>query len=153
MRFKISLFTSLSTGAEFYLAETYKLIGEIFDAETAQKVERTLPQRLNWALWVAHTPMDPPQVLGFKLGYELERDKFYSWMGGVIPTARNYGIASELIFAQHEWAKKQGYRSIRTKTTNQWKNMMILNLRNGFDVVGCEDREGQTRVILEKNLA
>lgn len=97
---------------------------------------------------------DPDQVVGFKIGYEISPEEFYSWKGAVAVSARNYGIASSLLFAQHDWAKANGYKRISTKTRNEWRNMLILNIRNGFDVVGTEPdgKRGGVKILLSKTL-
>jgi len=41
---------------------------------------------------------------------------------------------------------------IRTQTRNTWRNMLILNLRNGFDIVGTFTEQGDTTILLEKRL-
>ncbi len=94
------------------------------------------------------------RLVGFKLGYQRRPDQFYSWLGAVLPAFRRRGIATELLTRQHAWADAHDYTSIRTKTTNQWRRMLILNLEHGFDVVGTEhDRHGELKIVLEKELA
>ncbi|HET7580503.1 MAG TPA: GNAT family N-acetyltransferase [Bacillales bacterium] len=96
---------------------------------------------------------DAERVVGYKIGFEDRRTRFYSWLGGVSPDYRGQGIASELMRKQHEWCKAQGYTIIRTQTKNKWRNMVILNLHHGFDIVGTyTDGKGEAKIILEKRL-
>ena len=92
-------------------------------------------------------------VVGYKIGYELESDCFYSWLGGVDENHRNKGIASKLMNQQHLYLKEKGYKIVQTKTKNKWRNMLILNIKNGFDVIGTyTDSNGEPKIILEKCL-
>ena len=97
---------------------------------------------------------DEAQPLGFKSGYALpEEGVFYSWLGGVLPACRRQGIGQLLLDAQHDWCRQQGFRAIRTKTLNRWKSMLLLNLRNGFDITGTYAGEnGVLKILLEKQL-
>lgn len=93
------------------------------------------------------------EVIGYKIGYALDEKTFYSWVGGVDANYRNYGIASKLMEKQHEYLKERGYKNVQTKTKNKWRNMLILNIKNGFDVIGTyTDTSGEPKVILEKKL-
>jgi len=93
------------------------------------------------------------QVVGFKLGYELDGQKFYSWLGGVTPELRGLGIASALMKCQHDWCRRQGYKRIHTKTQNRFREMLILNLKHGFEISGCHNsKESGFKVVLEKRL-
>lgn len=95
--------------------------------------------------------MEEASVVGYKLGFERKPNKFYSWLGGVDPNYRNKGIASELTKRQHYWCRENGYDSIRTHTKNKWREMLILNIRHGFDVIGTfTDDKGEPKLILEK---
>ncbi len=92
-------------------------------------------------------------VVAFKIGYEEKKHRFYSWLGGVLPSFRGQGIARELMSRQHQWCKENGYKVLRTKTLNKWKAMLILNLKSGFDIIGTYiDGKGQTKLILQKEL-
>ncbi|MCF6411173.1 GNAT family N-acetyltransferase [Pseudalkalibacillus salsuginis] len=93
------------------------------------------------------------RVIGYKIGYERKVNHFYSWLGGVHPDYRGKGIGEELLVRQHKWCRENGYKTIRTHTKNQWRSMLILNIKNGFDVIGTfTDAKGETKIILEKRL-
>jgi predicted GNAT superfamily acetyltransferase len=93
------------------------------------------------------------KVVGFKIGYEQGKEEFYSWIGGVDSAYRQKGIGSTLMKMQHDWLKERGYQVVTTKTKNKWRNMLILNLRHGFDVIGTyTDEKGETKILLKKQL-
>ncbi|WP_226673530.1 GNAT family N-acetyltransferase [Rossellomorea aquimaris] len=93
------------------------------------------------------------KVIGYKLGYELDPHTFYSWLGGVDPEYRKQGIAAELMKRQHHTLKELGYAVVQTKTMNKWRSMLILNIKNGFDVIDTYTNEkGLHKIILEKKL-
>lgn len=93
------------------------------------------------------------KIVGFKVGYEQRQTKYYSWIGGVHPDYRKNGIASELMKRQHEWAKEQGYKCILTKTGNEFRNMLLLNIRFGFDVIGTFlNNRNLVRIEMKKDL-
>lgn len=99
------------------------------------------------------TAMDGTKVIGYKIGYELDNNKFYSWLGGVDTNYRKHGIASELMEKQHQYLKENGYSVIQTKTMNKWRSMLVLNIKNGFDVIDTYiDEKGLHKIILEKKL-
>jgi predicted GNAT superfamily acetyltransferase len=92
-------------------------------------------------------------LIGFKVGYRYSENTFYSWVGGVIEQERNKGIAQKLMELQHASAKEKGYQKVRTKSMNRFKPMMILNLKNGFDIVQVYTNESQqTKIVFEKTL-
>ena len=93
------------------------------------------------------------QVAGFKFGYEVETGIFYSWLGGVDPQFRRNGIAKQLMTRQHEELTKLGYRAVRTYSRNERKEMLIVNLKSGFDIVDTfTDHKGRHKIVLEKCL-
>ncbi|MCL9662636.1 GNAT family N-acetyltransferase [Paenibacillus hunanensis] len=99
--------------------------------------------------------LDGDQVVGYKIGYPLMEDEhtFYSWLGGVNPAYRQQGIASRLMDEQHEHLREQGYRKVQTKTMNRWRNMLLLNIQYGFDIVDTfTDARGMFKIVLEKEL-
>ncbi len=77
--------------------------------------------------------------VAFKLGFELSSSEFYSWLGGVLPDYRGLGIAQDLMKRQHEWCLKKDYQVVKTKSQNRFKEMILLNLRCGFEICGFEN--------------
>jgi len=90
---------------------------------------------------------------GFKIGYQYNTTTFYSWVGGVLLEQRNNGIAKQLAQLQEQRVKEKGYQKLRTKSMNRFKPMMILNLKNGFDITSIYTNDiGQTKIVFEKDL-
>ena len=91
-------------------------------------------------------------LCAFKFGYQESEETFYSWLGAVHPDYRGLRIASVLMQAQHNWCKSAGFKKVRTKSQNQYKAMIKLNLNFGFDVTGTEESDRGLKIILEKIL-
>ena len=99
------------------------------------------------------TAMSGPKVIGYKIGYALDNDKFYSWLGGVETSFREFGVGSTLMEKQHQYLREKDYRVVQTKTMNRWRSMLILNIKNGYDVMDTyTDEKGLHKIVLEKNL-
>lgn len=93
------------------------------------------------------------EVIGFKMGYELSPDIFYSWLGGVHSSSREQGIASKLMALQHKLLKNAEYKTVQTKSRNTRKEMLILNIKHGFDIISTyTSAKGKHKIILEKDL-
>ncbi|MEK7725487.1 MAG: GNAT family N-acetyltransferase [Acidobacteriota bacterium] len=93
------------------------------------------------------------EIVGFKLGYQIDRQKFYSWIGGVKSEFRKLGIANELMSRQHDWCRKNGFQIVQTKTKNTFKPMLILNIKSGFDIVELQRNDrNEIKIVLEKKL-
>lgn len=126
------------------------LHSEIFGEDLTQKMENDLERKFNCMIWVAH---EHEKVLGFKIGYELDVETYYSWRGGVYTKYRKHGIGSALMVSQHNWIKEHGYKRVQTKTRNKWRSMLILNLKHGFNITGTTLDEKETmKIVLEKEL-
>lgn len=81
-------------------------------------------------------------VAGCKVGYDRHGDgSFYSWLGGVIPDFRAVGIAKRLADRQEHWAKQNGFRSIKFKTLNRHKGMLIFAIKNGFEIYNVKSKD------------
>ena len=76
--------------------------------------------------------------VGYKVGYEFQPRRFYSWLGGVLPQYRRRGIALALLNWQEGWARKNGYEVIRVTSENRYRSMLIFLLKNEYDIVGVE---------------
>ncbi|MHB1682862.1 MAG: GNAT family N-acetyltransferase [Bacilli bacterium] len=122
----------------------------IFRSQSSATIAMELQKKHHFLILLA---LHEKSVVGFKIGYEDRTGRFYSWLGGVDPDFRGRGIASELMGRQHAWCIDNNYRVIRTHTKNKWRNMLILNLRHGFDIVGTfTDERGETKIILDTRL-
>ncbi|MCF2848050.1 GNAT family N-acetyltransferase [Pseudoalteromonas sp. ACER1] len=95
---------------------------------------------------VAYIDNEP---VAYKLGYALDSNTFYSWLGAVAPKCRGQGIAQALLNAQEAWVKANNYRTIKVKSMNRFPAMLSLLIKNGYSIVGYEDRGSlQTSKIL-----
>ncbi|MEZ0612180.1 GNAT family N-acetyltransferase [Fibrella sp. WM1] len=111
-----------------------------------------LTQKATYPAFQLLLALDGERVVGCKIGYERQPGTFYSWLGGVDPGWRGQSIAAELMRQQHETCRLAGYVTVRTHTYNQWRSMLILNIRHGFDVVGTQPGKHGLMIILEKPL-
>jgi ribosomal protein S18 acetylase RimI-like enzyme len=94
------------------------------------------------------------QPVGFKIGYQRTEGAFYSWLGAVLPSHRNLGLAKDLAFRMEAHARLLGYRKIWMKTRNRFTAMLHFAIRNGFLITAVEKAESadQNKIILEKKL-
>ena len=147
--YEISIFENPTPQNCAFMPQVIELNASIFGLTKTESVFRKAHDRKRSLLCVAHVGRD---LAGFKLGYESDPDKFYSWIGGVKDEYRKQGIASALMQAQHDWVRAQGYARVQTRTKNIWREMLILNLRHGFDIIGTfTDAKGEPKIILEKS--
>ena len=101
---------------------------------------------------VAYADEEP---VACKVGYNRFFDgSFYSWLGGVIPEYRKKGIAEKLNLKMEEISKNAGYTSLIFKTRNKFKAMLQFGLKNGYEIVGFEEKtnSAENRIILKKQL-
>lgn len=132
------------------------LVGPLADEVFGASEGRSFPARLAGKAAVLALVARAPdgQVAAFKVGFEDRPGRFYSWLGAVAPAHRRQGLGRALMRRQHAWAAAQGYATLRTNTKNTWRSMLILNLQEGFDVIGAfTDARGEPKLILEKRLA
>jgi GNAT superfamily N-acetyltransferase len=93
------------------------------------------------------------EIVAVKIGYEKDPLHFYSWVGGVSAEHRGKGLASALMKRQHEWCRERGFKVISTKTMNRWKDMLIMNIKEGFEIRGTQiDKNGQLKIVMAKSL-
>ena len=110
-----------------------------------------LMEKKNLLIFVA---LDSNRVVGFKVGYEFNDYTFYSWLGGVHSDYRGKGIASELMHRQHNLVKLLGYTKVRTISRNKRREMLLLNIKIGFDVIETfHSEKGTHKIVLEKILS
>lgn len=122
------------------LAECVEVVEQINEFAQKETVE-TLSQRLEGKRFLIQVAQEEERILGFKIGYELDNQTFYSWFGGVSPLARNKGVAQKLLDIQEEWVAEQGYSKLKVKSRNQFPAMLRLLLRNGYMIEKLEEKE------------
>lgn len=122
------------------LSEIVQIVEKIH--EFAQKeTEQSLEARLNDKTCLVLVAENESELLGFKMGYELDNKTFYSWFGGVTPAARGHGVAQRLLDVQEKWALEQGYQRIKVKSRNQFPAMLRLLIKNGYLIEDYEKKE------------
>ena len=75
-------------------------------------------------------------LVGFKLGYAVTSERYYSWLGGVHPCYQRRGIAANLMEQQHQWVRSAGYSVIETELIQTNHAMAKLNEATGFTAAG-----------------
>ena len=111
--------------------------------------------RLNGVNSLVLTAYIHDKPIGFKIGYEAPtKQNFYSWMGGVLPKFRKFGIAEKLMTYQEQWATKARYQSILVKTRNKHIAMIKLLQKHNYIKLGIipYDTDEETRILYEKKL-
>jgi len=136
------------------------LIDRLWDMEqkvfrqpySREKLSRTLFSKQQVVCLIANCN---GRSCGFKVGYEMSDRLFYSWIGGVIPEYRRLGIARKMMDKQHALVFNLGYEVVRTHTENKYREMLLLNIRSGFDVVGVINdlQRSKSTIVLDKILA
>ncbi len=92
-------------------------------------------------------------LVAFQIGYEHSLETFFSWLGAVKPEFRNLGIASDLMHRQQEWCRARGYKKVQMEIPNYRKEMLVLNLKTGFEFTGVKnDIKDGLNLIMEKKL-
>lgn len=134
------------------LTAVVNLHQKVFASQTADELIQELTYQARRGPLLTLLAFNGPQVVGYKIGYERKPGHFYSWLGCVDPACRRQGIAAELMQRQHDWCLQRGYHTVRTQTYNQWRNMLILNLRVGYDIVGTQQGAHGLIIVLEKRL-
>ncbi len=116
----------------------------------ASEIERRIHEFENFVGLIARVD---GELSGFKLGYALNKETYYSWLGAVKPNLLRFGIASALHTSLLAFCRRNSFKKLQTKTMNRYKAMLIMNLKNGFDIVGTEQTSaGETKVLMELNL-
>ncbi|MBO0951744.1 GNAT family N-acetyltransferase [Fibrella forsythiae] len=155
MPFTYCTYTALPS--EPILAKLLDLLIGIFTNQSREEWLADLTAKATYPGFQLLVVLDGDRLVGCKLGYTWQPDgkptnTFYSWLGGVDPAYRGQGIAAELMRLQHEACQTARYVTIRTHTYNQWRDMLILNLRHGFHIVGTQPGKRGLTIILEKTL-
>ncbi|MGL6170424.1 MAG: GNAT family N-acetyltransferase, partial [Vibrio sp.] len=72
------------------LAEVVQIVAKISEFAQSEN-EQSLQARLADKPSLVLVAQQQDQLVGFKIGYALDSENFYSWFGGVDPAARGCG--------------------------------------------------------------
>lgn len=109
-------------------------------------IERFLKGRHNVLVQVARIGSD---AVGFYIGMELRPSTHQGWLVGVVPEMRRTGIGTQLLGAACEWAKTEGYRSIRFEVPNTVRPVLQFSIAEGFDITGVRyDHDLATNLVI-----
>lgn len=151
--FQYQMYNTLSN--EKIKKQITELAQSVFSDFDENKIALKLKNKNNILILVVYesTKVESSKIIGFKIGFETSNEVFYSWLGAIDPNYRNLGIGRELLKKQHKWCETMGYKFIETKTKNQWKEMLLLNIKSGFDVFGTEfDSKKELKILLRKKM-
>jgi hypothetical protein len=148
INFEFKNMTSLDEDVLKQVADVYHLaFGNAMDLTKVKSVVQAHAKFFSTLVY------EGSKLVGFKLGYVRDQAQFYSWLGGVLPEYRGLGLASELMRQQHAWCREQKFNKIRTHTTNKFPQMISLNLKHGFEIVGTiTSKDRPIKLILERLL-
>ncbi|MFK7847269.1 MAG: GNAT family N-acetyltransferase [Rhodothermales bacterium] len=118
---------------EFEQLDTIRLLNvTIFEEE---RVINTF-DREDLLMLIAYQGAEP---IGFKIGYRLNDETFYSAKGGVLAAYRRKGVARLMLYDMIARVKKKGYTGFAYDTfPNKDPGMTILGLHEGFQVVKAD---------------
>lgn len=133
------------------VVQVVEQITEFARKETTDSLALRLDNKQGVLVLVA---LEGEQLLGFKIGYQIDQQTYYSWFGGVSPAARNKGVAQKLLDRQEAWVADRGYRDLKVKSRNQFPSMLRLLIRNGYQIEDFEsvDPLRESRIHFIKSL-
>lgn len=123
--------TSIREGSLTEVVAVIRAIPELNEYSLAK-----LQERLASRPFLALVAVKDDKPIGFKLGYESEAGRFYSWIGGVVPKYRRQGIAQKLLDAQETWASENGYKFLDVKSMNRFPHMLQMLVKNDYLISG-----------------
>ena len=88
-------------------------------------------------------------LVGFKAGYAVTENRYYSWLGGVHPDFLRKGIASLLMQEQHDWLRQSAYDVVETHVRQENPAMIALNLKYGFEITGMFMKAAEPNYIMQ----
>ena len=131
-------------------AQLAPIFREAFDTSPSTIFLERLNEKSDLSVLLAH---DEDALIGFKIGYTRFKGIFFSWLGAVAFSHRRNGVARQLVQHQHKLCLDRGYDEIQTESAGTNQAMLILNLKEGFEVSGMHLGYGDTLTVqLRKHL-
>ena len=151
MKFNNIEYTEIEDISDRRVIESIELLGsEIFGYFNLNNFCNRLQENIPFKIIIA---LENKELVGFKVGYRINNDIFFSWLGGVKQSYRRKGIANHLMILQHEWCQNNGFEIVETHTTQERQEMCLLNLKHNFKQTGFFlDKNKIKKIILHKTL-
>lgn len=77
-------------------------------------------------------------LVAVKLGYFINDNVFYSWLGGVLPRFRLLGLAQSLLDEQERILAARNVGEIRVKSMNRYPSMLQMLISNHYQIYDIE---------------
>ena len=77
-------------------------------------------------------------MAGFLVAYKEEDGIYYNWMMGVLPKFRKSGIGRKLMEVFERLAQAEGFRTVRVRTMNRYRGMLMLLVSRGYEITKYE---------------
>jgi ribosomal protein S18 acetylase RimI-like enzyme len=150
-QFEVLETRTFNSPSEGVISEIHEIQARIFEHPFAlEKIRERVSGKE--AFLSIHTYSDRG-IVGFKTGFSIGSGVFYSWIGGVDPEHRRLGLGKRMMLLQHQELKALGFVKVQTKTQNRFRDMIILNLKSGFEIVDTFVEDGKGfQIVLEKRL-
>ena len=111
----------------------YEVFSEAFHKPPSSSFLQRLNEKQNLSVLIAK---EGNKVVGFKIGYQRFQGIFFSWLGAVAKEHQQKGIARKLSRTQHQNCLERGFQEIQTEAAGNNSAMLILNLKEKFEVYG-----------------
>lgn len=128
------------------------MFNQVFRPErTPELFARRLKSRHNPLFMIARIDNE---AVGFYVGLELKPTVHFAWLCGVATGVRRMGVATQLMHSAMDWARAEGYQSIRFECDNHQRAMLHFGITSGYDIVGIrwDGDRAQNLVIFERSL-
>ena len=132
--------------------KVHKNIIEFDDGNPPKEFFEDRYKNLNKLILVAYYKNNP---IGYVIGYERDEDKsFYCWLAGVDNNYRRRGALTNMMKYFMKWTKKNGYKKIKIKTRNKFREMLNYLVKSGWQFMNVEAKENakDNRIELELDL-
>lgn len=117
---------------------------------TEEDLKKRLRGRHNVLVQVARVGDD---AVGFYIGMELRPEVHFAWVCGVVSDMRRTGIATQMMHAAEDWARTEGYKTIRFECENNVRPFLHFGIANDYDIVGLRwDHDRMRNVVIFEKL-
>ena len=136
------------------IADVLLIDAQVPEFELNISKQQDIEYRLSGAKYLILIARVDGEYAGYKLGYELSPQTFYSWLGAVVPQFRRRGVAKALLCYQESWVAESGYSAIEVKSMNRFPAMLQLLIANEYRIRGYQDvmEKGAGKILFYKEL-